>query len=252
MPSKTTRGKRELWLRLHHYHFDDLVPSHLMDHVSAAFGGADASSKAFANKLGRKLGWSTPFALRAIEEYKRFVFLGIVSDFYVTPAKAIDQVWHEHLLFTRGYRDFCKGILRQEFDHAPELVPTNDQTNAFQAQYEATLDLYRKEFNAPPPSDIWGRTKFDAARARDASKELRKRERDGAYSDDTPVHAMFSGDSAASASDAGFGGGGGFSGGGSSGSFGEQAGTDSSGSDSGASDGGGSGCSSGCGGGGGD
>ncbi len=213
MRSTTARSKRDLGLRIHRYHFDDLVPAHLMDHVVAAFSGSDPSSKAFASKLGRKLGWSPAFAARAINEYKRFVYLGIIGDFFVTPPKTIDRVWHEHLLFTRGYRDFCKVVLRQDFDHAPELVPTADQTGVFQAQYQATLDLYRREFNATPPPDLWGTPKFGASAAREKSKPLKKRERADGYSDSTPVCSMFSGDSAVSASDAGFGGGGGGCGG---------------------------------------
>ena len=93
MRATTARSKRDLWLRIHRYHFDDLVPAHLMDHVVAAFSGSDPSSKAFASKLGRKLGWSPAFAIRAINEYKRFVYLGIIGDFFVTPPKMIDRVW---------------------------------------------------------------------------------------------------------------------------------------------------------------
>ena len=66
-----------------------------------------------------------------------------VSDFSVTPPKVIDQVWHEHLLFSRAYREFCHEVLSREFDHNPELVETDDQTQAFQAQYAATLALYQ-------------------------------------------------------------------------------------------------------------
>ena len=61
--------KKALWLRLKHYHFDHLVPAHLTDHVMAAFGGADASTRAFESKLVRKLKWKPAFAHRAVEEY---------------------------------------------------------------------------------------------------------------------------------------------------------------------------------------
>src|ERR1700683_5177681 len=111
--------KKELWLRLEHYNFHHLVPTQLWDHVACVFGGADASTKAFAAKISRKLGWDARFTLRAIAEYKKFVYLGMVSDFGVTPSKVIDQVWHEHLLFRRGYQDFCAAILRREFDLHP-------------------------------------------------------------------------------------------------------------------------------------
>ena len=125
------------------------------------FGGADASTRAFASKLSRKLKWKTAFALRVIGEYKKFVYLGVVSSSPVTPSKVIDQVWHEHLLFTKAYRDFCKEVIGQDFDHAPELIPIEDQTLIFNDQYLDTLALYNTEFNAEPPADIWAVPKFD-------------------------------------------------------------------------------------------
>src|SRR5262249_16118250 len=139
-------SKRDLWLRLKHYHFDHLVPPHLLDHVQAMFGGTDSSTQAFADKLARKLKWNEAFALAAIDEYKKFVYLGVVADFPVTPPKVLDQVWHEHLLFSRAYREFCASVLKRDFDHTPELVPVDEQTAAFSAQYQATRDLYKTEF----------------------------------------------------------------------------------------------------------
>src|SRR5687767_6168279 len=124
--------KSTLWLRLRGYRFEHIVPPHLSDHVMASFGGPDAATRAFANKLGR-----TPrFARRAIEEYRKFLYLGVVADFRVTPSKIIDQVWHEHLLFTKAYGEFCQEVLGQKFEHFPELVATEEQTSVFQEQYD--------------------------------------------------------------------------------------------------------------------
>lgn len=242
--------KKALWIRLRDYHFNDLVPPHLSDKVFAAFGGADASTQAFASKVARKLGWSRGFALRAIAEYRKFVFLGITSEFSVTPPKVIDQVWHEHLLFSRGYREFCRVVLQRDFDHHPELLPSDTQTAQFQAQYEATLAAYRTEFNRTPPADIWGKPKFTAVRDQELPEPRRLVDDGGASMtwDSTPLHASFS----AADGDAGFGDGGGFSGGGSSGDFGSDSSGDSGGDSGSSSDGGGSSCSSSCGGGGGD
>ena len=50
-----TPAKKDLWLRLKHYHFEHLVPPHLSDHVAACFGGPDAATRAFASKLQKKL-----------------------------------------------------------------------------------------------------------------------------------------------------------------------------------------------------
>ncbi|MBA3671109.1 MAG: hypothetical protein H0W68_03670 [Gemmatimonadaceae bacterium] len=262
------RAKRDLWLRLKGYHFDQLVPAHLSDHVMAVFGGADAATRAFATKLSRKHGWSSRFALRAIEEYRKFIYLGMVSDVPVTPSRVIDQVWHEHLLFTRAYRAFCQEVLEREFDHNPELVSDDDQTETFRAQYYATLDLYEREFNTSPPDDIWAIPKF----GRRESAHNRARRADGntgtsSSDDSTPLFHYFDGnagsDGHSHSSMPEFGGGGGFSGGGGGSSWGdtshdshEAGGHDGGGSDGGSSDsgsssdGGGSSCSSGCGGGG--
>ena len=153
-------NKKELWLNLANYHFDHLVPTHLWDEIAAKFGGQNPFTKAFADKLCRKLNWDKNFALKAIWEYKKFVYLGVISDFSVTPSKVIDQVWHEHLLFSAGYRDFCRRIIQYDFDHNPELVSVGSQTEAFQVQYFHTLELYRREFGCEPPPEIWSVTKF--------------------------------------------------------------------------------------------
>ncbi|MES2178194.1 MAG: hypothetical protein V4550_10040 [Gemmatimonadota bacterium] len=239
--------KKELWLRLRNYRFDHVVPDHLMDRVAAVFGGSDASTRAFASKVARKLGWTNRFALRAVEEYKKFVYLGISSGTNVTPPKVIDQVWHEHLLFTRAYRDFCRDVLRKEFDHNPELLATDAQTDVYHEQYAATLALYRAEFNVKPPADIWGTPKFKPGKSRTEydSSTLPS-------DSDTPLYLQFSSDSSSGHTMAEFGGGGGFSGGGGEDSWSDSA-ADSTASDSGSSDSGscsgGSGCSSSCGGG---
>jgi len=154
-------NKKELWLRLHNYHFNELVPPNLWDKVTAKFGGADASTKAFANKLAVKLGWKTRFAEWAVAEYKRFVYLGVISDFVVTPSHIIDQVWHQHILFSKAYRSFCTDIIECHFDHMPELIASGSQTGTFSAQYFDTLKLYKKEFGIEAPPAIWGTPKFN-------------------------------------------------------------------------------------------
>lgn len=246
-------NKKELWLKLRAYHFDHLVPTNLWQHISAAFGGPDAFSKAFAAKIARKHGWSNPFALKAISEYKKFVYLGVVSDFHVTPSKIIDVVWHEHILFTSAYRQFCDQVICYQFDHHPELVPMADETGRFNAQYLDTIELYANEFGFAPPTDIWGETKFDKEALK--AKNYSSREKtvytassgsDSYYSDDA-LCTYFDGSPATEF------GGGDFGGGGASGDWSDGNGHDSdSGGDSGdGGDGGdgGGGCSGGCGGG---
>lgn len=153
-------NKRDVWLRLVDYTFDNLVLPSMWERVAASFGGHGAATRAFANKLATKRGWSVAFALLAVEEYKKFVFLGVVTDFPVTPSKTIDAVWHQHLQFTRAYREFCRDVLQRDFDHNPELVPVAEQTEQFHEQYLLTLAAYRREFDTEPPDAIWAKPKF--------------------------------------------------------------------------------------------
>ncbi len=152
--------KKELWLTIKNYHFTDLVPPNLWQNISEKFGGDDASTKAFATKIARKLHWKYRFARKAIWEYKKFIYLGIVSDFQVTPSRIIDQVWHEHVLFTRAYREFCTEVIHYPFDHNPELMPDPKMTGIFHAQYLDTIELYKKEFGIDPHAAFWGEPKF--------------------------------------------------------------------------------------------
>lgn len=247
-------NKKVLWLKLRGYHFDHLVPTNLWQHVSAAFGGTDAFSKAFAAKIARKHGWNNKFALKAISEYKKFVYLGVVSDFHVTPSKIIDVVWHEHILFTSAYRQFCHDVIHYQFDHHPELVPMADETGRFNAQYEDTVEFYISEFGFEPPADIWGETKYNKEKLREKNYSSREKtvyavsDSSNTYYSDDSLSSYF--DGASSGTEFG---GGDFGGGGASGDWsdGNDAGSSDSGGDSGGSDGGGDGggCSGGCGGG---
>jgi hypothetical protein len=181
--------KKELWERIRAYNFENLVPPDLMDRISALFGGPDPWTHGFAAKIAHKRGWQMRFAVRAIHEYKRFVFLAVTSREPLTPPKVIDEVWHQHIQFTRAYREFCEHVLGRPFDHYPELAPFSEMTAQYVAQYRATLDLYQREFGAMPPSEIWGRPKFDLRLMR--SVPFSKLARDGANAgglDDTPLH----------------------------------------------------------------
>lgn len=187
--------KKELWIRLRRYRFENLVPVTLVGRIMGAFGEHDAFTRAFAAKIARKHGWTNEFAFLAIREYKKFVYLGTVSHYDVTPSKIIDQVWHEHQLFTRGYREFCQDVLGKHFDHSPELLAFDDQSELWSAQYQKTLAFYEHEFGVTPPQEIWGKTKFDPATIKGRVEKPKKKQSDtsGASSDeDIPLFTMFS------------------------------------------------------------
>lgn len=128
---------RQLYQRLLDYPLND--PSH-------AIG--------FHEHLKRNNGWSQHFVLRAVEEYKKFVFLAMVADHQVTPSDQVDQVWHQHLLFSDAYwNDFCPRVLGRPLHHEPTRGGAEERRR-FQHLYLATLARYREHFGEPP-LDLW-------------------------------------------------------------------------------------------------
>jgi hypothetical protein len=253
--------KKELWLRIKGYHFEHIVPTNMWDKITEMFGGTDASTKAFADKISRKHQCSLSYAIKAVNEYKKFLYLAVISDFHVTPSQAIDKVWHEHILFTQAYGIFCKEIIEYELNHHPELLPVEEQTERYHAQYLSTIELYIKEFDKLPPANVWDVTKYDKEKVMENAQRAREKKAsenlyysNNSYSSDFALYTSFD-NTDANYSDTypEFGGftDGDTGGGGASGGWDDSSDDSDGGSDGGSDSGGDSGgCGGGCGGGG--
>jgi len=109
----------------------------------------------FSERLAYENRWSYEYALRALEEYKRFMFLICASGQQLTPSDQVDQVWHLHLLYTKSYWDeFCETILGRKVHHMPTRGGQQESAR-FQHLYRQTLDIYR-HFSGRLPREIYG------------------------------------------------------------------------------------------------
>ena len=128
----------DLWQRIEAFQLDD--PDHELT---------------FSQRLARENDWSHAFALRVIDEYKRFVYLAMTAGHEVTPSDEVDQAWHLHLTYTRSYwGELCGEVLGAPLHHGPTKGGAKEGER-FEDQYEQTLQSYRDAFNAEPPTDIW-------------------------------------------------------------------------------------------------
>lgn len=117
--------------------------------------GSKSDSLTFIDRLARENGWSRIFAERCVIEYKRFIYLAMISDAPVTPSDQVDQVWHLHLTYTVSYwLEFCGNILGKPLHHGPTKGGVIE-ANKYHSQYQKTLDRYLMAFNEAPSSDIW-------------------------------------------------------------------------------------------------
>ncbi|MBW4619977.1 MAG: hypothetical protein KME17_11560 [Cyanosarcina radialis HA8281-LM2] len=108
----------------------------------------------FSKRLARDNGWTQKYALRAIAEYKKFVFLAVAAGYSVTPSEQVDLVWHLHLTYTHSYwNDFCPNVLQMPLHHDPTQGGAAER-GKFVRYYDRTLESYKKFFGTPP-QDIW-------------------------------------------------------------------------------------------------
>jgi uncharacterized protein (TIGR04222 family) len=117
------------------------------------------SQLSFSQRLAKDNGWSLGYTQRAIEEYKKFIFLAVAAGHPVTPSDQIDQVWHLHLTYTRLYwQEFCPKILQTTLHHEPTRGGSSEQLK-FGSWYSKTLESYEQFFGHIPPIDIWTKPK---------------------------------------------------------------------------------------------
>lgn len=133
-------AKAALWNRIQAYSPDD-----------------PASALPFSARLARDQQWTRGFALRVVEEYKRFAFLCIAAGHPCTPSPTVDEAWHLHLLYSRNYWEtFCRDVLQSRLHHEPTRGGPEERAKHTD-WYQRTLTSYRAHFGEPP-GDIWPET----------------------------------------------------------------------------------------------
>ena len=113
----------------------------------------------FSAKLSWEYRWTGIFTYRAIQEYRKFVFLSQVANHRVSPSTIVDRVWHLHLLYTHSYwNEFCGKVLHKPLHHLPSLGSKQEGLQ-YRHQYRQTLASYIDYFGTPP-ADIWNAPKL--------------------------------------------------------------------------------------------
>lgn len=110
------------------------------------------SEYGFSTRLAKENYWSRNFTNAAILEYKKFMYLAATSDLMVSPSEIVDVVWHQHLIFTQSYSDFCE-VLGKQIQHVPSTHNRAEYSRFMQAK-DRTKKLYANSFGEQP-SAIW-------------------------------------------------------------------------------------------------
>jgi hypothetical protein len=130
--------ENELWKRLQHFSLD-----------------SSQADFPFSKKLAKEENWTESFTSKAIEEYKKFVYLCCTLPNGASPSEVVDKVWHMHLIYTQNYwEEFCPNVLQQKLHHHPSKGGKNENLK-HQAWFYETLKHYEDIFGEKAPEDIW-------------------------------------------------------------------------------------------------
>jgi hypothetical protein len=138
METKILLQNDSLWSRLQ---------SFSLDNPNVAFP--------FSKKLAKEENWTLDFTKKAIEEYKKFVYLCCILPNGASPSDIVDKVWHMHLIYTQNYwEEFCPDILQQKLHHHPSKGGSNE-IEKHENWFRDTLKNYQEIFREKAPEDIW-------------------------------------------------------------------------------------------------
>jgi hypothetical protein len=93
--------------------------------------------------------YSLLYAEGSLREAKRMLYLNVVSGESISPSVLVDMAWHEMLMFTRFYQDFCQFL--GKFIHHDPTPGAPDEGRV----YERTKRNYEKFFGEKPDSQYW-------------------------------------------------------------------------------------------------
>lgn len=88
-------------------------------------------------------GWNRLYAERVAEEYIKFIIIRSSSPLS-SPSTDIDIFWHQHLLNTEHYFNFCQNNFDKFVHHNPE--DANDRT-AQGKRLQNTISIYKNTFS---------------------------------------------------------------------------------------------------------
>jgi len=88
-----------------------------------------------------------------IQDYKKYLFLNLkYHGFPIAPSYHIDEVWHQHILFTKKYADDCEQIFGEIRHHVPHFGRDVRNPEEDMRILDDTRALWMSEFGVVPKS----------------------------------------------------------------------------------------------------
>jgi len=101
-------------------------------------------------------GWDEDYTDTVVEEYRKFLLLTKLNPATpIVPSKAVDKVWHYHILDTQAYVEDCQKVFGKFLHHFPYWgMRGDDDYKDLQDSFARTLQVY-EETIGPVPHALW-------------------------------------------------------------------------------------------------
>ncbi|MBL3554186.1 glycine-rich domain-containing protein [Rhodovulum sulfidophilum] len=104
----------------------------------------DYDHPALKERMIAKVGWSEDFTDELFNEMKRFLYLCATNEGSMAPPEDIDEIWHNFILFTVDYAEFCRDKVGTFLHHQPLTVKQRAESDG--SMVERTLSAARASF----------------------------------------------------------------------------------------------------------
>lgn len=96
-------------------------------------------------RIMKELGIEEPKARQIFEDTKRFLFICGTCNGKWSPSMEIDEGWHNFIMFTQDYADFCNRFFGRFIHHVPNLPGETPDKSRPRRTLVAAIQLFGKE-----------------------------------------------------------------------------------------------------------
>jgi hypothetical protein len=104
-----------------------------------------------------KYQWNEEESRECFEDIKRFLYMAVIADKAVAPTEKLDEMWHNFILYTMDYDEFCRMYLGLFVHHRPRR---RDDPKSTRNMRQETMDFARELFGYLPTSFQYTRTEM--------------------------------------------------------------------------------------------
>jgi hypothetical protein len=146
------------------------------ENIDARFASLDYEAPFLIEKLLKEQIADSPSEAQALfTEVKRYILLAQLDD--KTPWKMhslrVDEAWHQFVLFTQEYIQYCERFFNHYVQHNPGNAPNTNRDVENSSSFEAFRNHYEAFFKIPLP-DVWCDEKSVTPRRRIVNYEVGK------------------------------------------------------------------------------